>query len=200
MAINPDDTKARKSIGKFARALLATTCLTVASGAAVAGTITYSEGTSPAPSDFSNTFAGASASALSAAAISGTTTITGEVTNSDRFDYIELTGLGTGTFTVDVADTEGGGSINASIFNSGDTSLGGPTPFSTSVHADFASQAIPLDGDLVIDINNLGEIGNFYTVTVNTTASAAPEPGTLLTAGLGLAGALALTRRRRKQS
>jgi MYXO-CTERM domain-containing protein len=198
MSTNPNDTHARKAIGKFARALLATTCLTVASGAAVAGTITYSEGTAPAPNDFSNTFAGASASALAAAAVSGTTIVNGFVSGSDRFDYIELTGLGTGTFTVDVVDTEGG-TAGASIFNSGDTNLGGPSPLSTSVHADFASQTIPVDGDLVIELTSLGESANFYTVTVDTTA-ATPEPGTIATAGLGLAGAVALARRRRKQS
>lgn len=199
MATNPNDTKARKAIGKFARALLATTCLTVASGAAVAGTITYNEGSSPAPSDFSNTFAGASVNALTAASASGTTIVNGGVNNSDRFDYIELTGLGTGTFTVDVVDTEGGSAVNATIFNSGDTNLGGPSPFTTSVHADFASQLIPTDGDLVIEIQT-GESPNFYQVTVNTTAAATPEPGTLATLGLGLAGAVGLARRRRKQS
>jgi MYXO-CTERM domain-containing protein len=200
MATNPNDTHARKAIGKFARALLATTCLTVASGAAVAGTITYTEGNSPAPSDFSNNFAGSSVSALTAATASGTTIVNGEVTGGDRFDYIELTGLGTGTFTVDAVDTEGSiAGADVTIFNLGQTSLGGPTGFNTTVHADFASQAIPVNGDLVIEIESLGESTSFYTVTVDTTASA-PEPGTLLTAGLGLAGAVALTRRRRKQS
>jgi len=198
MATNPNDTQARKAIGKFARALLATTCLTVASGVAVAGTITYTEGDSPAPSLFSNTFGGASASALAAAAVSGTTIVNGEVSGSRQFNYIELTGLGTGTFTVDVVDTEGG-NADASIFNSGDTNLGGPSAFNTSVHADFSSQAIPVDGDLVIELQTVNESGNFYTVTVDTTA-ATPEPGTIVTAGLGLAGAVALARRRRKQS
>ncbi len=199
MANNPNDTHARKAIGKFARALLATTCLTVASGAAVAGTITYTENNSPAPSDFSNTFAGASVQSLTAATASGTTIVNGAVNNGDHLDYIELTGLGTGTFTVDVVDTEGFSGATASIFNSGDINLGGPSPFTSSVHADFASQAIPLDGDLVIEVQTLGESANSYTVTVNTTAGA-PEPGTLATLGLGLAGAVGLARRRRKQS
>jgi hypothetical protein len=199
MATNPNDTRARKAIGKFARALLATTCLTVASGAAVAGTITYTEGNSPAPGTFSSTFGGASASALAAAAISGTTIVNGDLSGVGNFDYIELTGLGSGTFTVNVADTEGA-AADASIFNSGHSSLGGPSPFSFSEPAVFASQAIPLDGDLVIAIESENEGGTSYQATVTTTAAAAPEPGTLATLGLGLAGAAALARRRRKQS
>ncbi len=91
MATNPNDTKARKSIGKFARALLATTCLTIASGGtAVASLITYNEGST----DFSNTFGGANP--LAAAGIPGTTVVNGVVIGEDVFDYFELTGLGCG--------------------------------------------------------------------------------------------------------
>ena len=95
MATNPNDMHhARKSIGKFARTLLATTCLTVASGgAAVAGTITYNEG-----AGLDNSLG--TATPLSAATIRGTTIVTGDLFGEDTFDYFELTGLGTGTFTV----------------------------------------------------------------------------------------------------
>lgn len=201
MATNPKDTHARRAVGKFARALLATTCLTVASGAAVASTVTYNEGTAPAPGTFSPTFSGAASSALTAAAISGTTIVGGSLAGVGHFDYIELTGLGTGTFTVNFADTEGA-AANASIFNDsgpGGTNIGGPTLFSTSLPANFASQPIPLDGDLVLAVESENEGTMSYTITVNTTA-ATPEPGTLATLGLGLAGAAALKRKRRKQS
>jgi PEP-CTERM motif len=198
MATNPNDTHARKAISKFARALLATTCLTVASGAAVAGTITYTEGNSPAPSDFSNSFAGASVSALTAASASGTTIVNGSVNGGDRFDYIELTGLGSGTFIVDAVGTAGN-AASVSIFDTAQGSFGA-APFNSSIHADFGPQAIPVNGDLVIELMALAESSNSYQVTVTTTASPTPEPGTLATLGLGLAGAAALARRRRKQS
>jgi hypothetical protein len=196
MATNPKDTAARKLIGKFARTLLATTCLTVASGgAALAGTITYTEGSGGLPADFSNTFAGADA--LTAATIPGTTNVNGSVSNLDFADFFELTGLGTGTFTASAVANEGG-SPSITLFTDGDLSLGGPTSFIPGTPASFASQAIPSDGNLIIGID-ANESTATYTVSVNTTGSSTPEPGTIATVGLGLAGALALSRRGRKQ-
>ena len=197
MATNPEDRAARKAVGKFARALLATTCLTVATGtAALASTANYTEGVAPSsPADFSNTIA--SPTNLTAAVISGTTTISGMVSGGDQYDFIELTGLGSGTFTASVLDTEIG-TGQATLFTSGDVSLGGPTGFSAVTAASFASQAIPTDGNLIIELHTLGESTNPYTVTVTTTAAATPEPGTIALAGLGLAGAVALKRKRRK--
>jgi hypothetical protein len=197
VATNPKDRTARKAVGKFARTLLATTCLTVATGtAALASTANYQEGVTPSsPADFSNTIG--SPTNLTAAVISGTTTITGTVSGGDQNDFIELTGLGSGTFTVSVIDTEFGNGL-ATIFTSGDVNIGGPTSFSSSLAANFGSQAIPLDGDLIIQLHDAGETTNPYTVTVTTTA-AAPEPGTIALAGLGLAGAVALKRKRRNR-
>ena len=54
-ATNPKDTVGRKAVGKFARALLATTCLTVATGGAAlapSSSLNIVEGTAPAPGDF----------------------------------------------------------------------------------------------------------------------------------------------------
>jgi hypothetical protein len=105
MATNQKDRTGRKWIGKFARSLLATTCLTIAStGAALAGSInTYTEGTSPAPTDFPNTGPGTS--------LPGGTTetiVSGHVTLSgDQFDWFEITGLGAGTFTVSAIANSG---------------------------------------------------------------------------------------------
>jgi hypothetical protein len=198
MATNPKDIAARKLIGKFARTLLATTCLTVGGAAAHAGTIAYTEGTAPAPADFSNTFAGANL----LPAGNPTTTVTGSVNGGDTLDFFELTGLGTGTFTVSVTDNNQFGIASITLLNSGNTNLGGPSLFEGSEGASFASQAIPVDGNLIVEINqsNNNESATNYTVTVNTASTSAPEPSTIATLGLGLAGgAVALSRRRRKQ-
>ena len=76
--------------------------------------------------------------------------------------------------------------------------LGGPTVFGSGSPAVFASQAIPTDQNLILEIVEHNESTAPYTVTVTTTATA-PEPGTIALAGLGLAGAAALARKRRKQ-
>src|SRR5580700_10443586 len=117
MASNPKDSSARKLIGKFARALLASTCLTVAStGAALAGTITYTEGVTP-PTNFGATFA--TATPLVAAAIPGTTIVNGSLNDTNDFiDWFELTGLGTGTFTLSASTNFVTQRI--SVFNSAD--------------------------------------------------------------------------------
>ena len=196
MAISPKDPTARKSIGKFARTLLATTCLTVAGGAAQAGTIIYTEGTAPAPADFSNTFP--AATVLTAAAIPGTTTVNGNISGGDPFDFFELTGLGAGTFTV-TASTSGSGMGSVSVLTDANVVVGGPTGISNGVSASFGSFSIPSDGNIVVELQDLGERSTPYTVTVNTLSSSTPEPSTIATVGLGLAGALALSRKRRKQ-
>ncbi len=105
--------------------------------------------------------------------------------------------MGAGTFTVQASEAEGG-NTSVTVFNSAGTTLNGPSTFSFSSPVNFASQAIPLNGNLVIEIDNASD-GADYTVTVNTTAAPAPEPGTIATAALGLAGAVALARRRGKQ-
>ena len=113
----------------------------------------------------------------------------------DVFDFFELMGLGAGTFTLHASETEGG-NTSLTVFSSGGATLNGPSTFTFSGPLNIGSQAIPVDGDLVIGIHAVS--GTAYTVIVDTTA--APEHGTLLTAGLGLAGAVALTRKRRQQS
>lgn len=98
MATNPKDTTARRLIGRFARTLLATTCLTVAGGAtAMAGTMLYSEGGTL--TDLSTP------TQLAAATLPGTTTVTGFFDEADN--EFELTGLGTGTFTISANETDG---------------------------------------------------------------------------------------------
>jgi hypothetical protein len=188
-------------IGKFARTLLATTCLTVASSAAaLAGTITYTEGTTPAPADFPNTMG--SATSLSAATISGTTIVDGHTAGGD-VDWFELTGLGTGTFTVTADHTSGAGSDTINVLETAPSTLNIFTSgFDSGESAGSGSIAIPTNGDLFIEVlrnAGTGESSNGYQVTVNTTASSVPEPATIAMVGLGLAGAFALRRKLRKQ-
>jgi hypothetical protein len=184
-------------IGRFARTLLATTCLTVAStGAALAGSInTYTEGTSPAPTDFPNTGPGT--------ALPGGTTetiVNGHVTLAgDQFDWFEITGLGAGTFTVS-AIADSGDADSISIFNTSNlsTPLEGPTSFNTTTAANFGAVAVPGNGDVVVEIAATNEGSGNYTVTLNNTSSV-PEPSTIATVALGLAGAFALRRKLRQQ-
>jgi hypothetical protein len=202
MATNPNDTAARKSIGKFARTLLATTCLTAASGgAALAGTISYTEGSAPAPGTFSTNFSGALTTSLPAATIPGITNVSGSVNGEDSLAFFELTGLGTGTFTLTATEFSEFGEAAVTVLTDGDAVLEGPTDFDEGEMASFGSMSIPSDGNLVIEVEQLMESPSNFTVSVDTTASTAtvPEPSTIATVGLGLAGALTLRRRRRQQ-
>ena len=186
----------RKSIGKFARTLLATTCLTLASaGAALATSVTYTEGSGGLPADFPNT--SVSPTALAAAVNPGTTIVNGNLFpgSGDTADWFELTGLGIGNFTLTASNPIG---YAISIFDSSLTQIGSTQ---TSTTPSFGPIAIPGDEDLVVELSqnpSTGE-GGAYAVTVNTTAAATPEPSTFVSLSLGLAGMLAL-RRKLKQS
>jgi hypothetical protein len=128
--------------------------------------------------------------------------VTGTVDGSDTLDFFEITGLGTGTFTVSVTENSEFGAAQVSLSTASNVSLGGPLAFDFGESANFGSQAIPGDGNLIVGIlqSNNTESATNYTVTINTAAASTPEPGTLATLGLGLAGgAVALSRRRRKQ-
>jgi hypothetical protein len=65
-------------------------------------------------------------------------------------------------------------------------------------------QLVPGDGFLEVEVVggtrfNLKPAGSFYQVTLtDNTTSATPEPGTVATVGLALAGALAWSRKRRQ--
>lgn len=60
---------------------------------------------------------------------------------------------------------------------------------------------IPASGNLYVAIEPVDEdsIGWSVSVTTSAPASGVPEPSTVTTVGLGLAGALTLARKRRKQ-
>ncbi len=194
MATNINNTNARQLIGKFSRTLLATTCLTVASGgAALAGTVTYPEGTSlpsqPPPTD--------PLTPLAAAANPGTTVVTGSISGNNVAAWFELTGLGTGTFTVDASTDGTPNGATIYVFNDSDLTIPDALETNTFVSgtdAVFGALAIPADGNVVVDVQTNNESANDFSVTVNTTGSV-PEPSTIATVGLGLAGALALRRK-----
>lgn len=211
MAANPKNSEAKRVISKFAKTLLGATCLTAATGgAAMAGTITYTEGVNPAsPAEWPATGPG---TALAAAGIPGTTIVNGFTNDTTGFiGFFELTGLGTGTFTASANVTEGGdtaisvfadaGAGGALLEGGGGGTESGPGLFGPDFSNPlvFPSLAIPSDGNLVIEILDFNEDSASYSVTVNTTPSGVPEPSTMGMVGLGLAGALTLSRKRRQQ-
>jgi hypothetical protein len=186
---------------RLAAQLLATTCLTAATG--MAGTISYSEGVTPV--DYPNSSPGTS---LLAAANPGTTNISGAVSGTDAADFFELTGLGAGTFVASAVLGEGGPAVfsvfddtSALLAGGGNSSTGGAGLFGFSSPGPFnsGSLAIPVDGNLILEVLRYHEGSSNYTVTVTTTTSGVPEPSTVGLVGVGLAGALTLARKRRKQ-
>jgi len=174
-------------VSKLRRSLLATTALTVASGTAVASTIT--EGTVPAPVDFANSPNGFLLP-------NGTTQViglTGFANESfDNSDWFTFQNLGTGTFTLSgFGDAE---TFNSYIIQtSGGTQLA--SGFLSNGSQTLLSGAIPIDGQLVVGIFQAEEVGGGYTIDLSA-QSGVPEPSTLATAGLALGGALAWRRKR----
>ena len=191
MGNNTRQTAARRLAGKFARNLLATTCLTAAScGAAMATTI-YP----PFP-------AGEDPTVLSPLTVlqadpgnPGTTTVT--VSQTAQNTWFELTGLGLGTFTFN-ATSDG---TNGDLFNfctdatfSVCTAEGAAT--STSP-LNLLATPVPADGNLFVHTTPGFEQANSYSVTVNTQAPQVPEPSTIAMAGWGLATLITLSRKKR---
>lgn len=179
-----------KPLQRLARTLLATTCLTCATGG-VAFSSSITEGTSPAPSDFSNVTPGFALPV-------GTTNVNGSISPTDT-DFFEFTGLvGGGTFSL-TATATGGATYSDNITVLSDT---GATiapaiccsSFFSGFPATFSSQLIPADGNIVVKISP-SEGGGAYTVDL-TAPLATPEPSTLGVVGLALASALGIRRKR----
>jgi hypothetical protein len=174
---------------RLATRLLTTTCLTAAASAvALGGTIVEPAG------GFGSTFPGTLLPA-------GTTQVTGTATkNNGGDDFFELQGL------------PGGASLSSLSFlfqnNSSNFSLGVIVLSDTDAvvtafdgvdpNTSYSPVGIvPVDGNVVIDLQPANEAGTPYVFTL---AQSAPEPGTFAALGLGLAGLGSLALRRRRKS
>jgi hypothetical protein len=179
-------------INKFARALLATTCLSAASGgAAMATVITVTEGSGGAPLDFSNISPGYLLPL-------GTGVVNGVQGNKpDDADWFEFQGLLNGSSFSATATSQGESSIGISIFDSSTANIGSAFFGYESGKAATLNGFVPTDGNLLFEIFNGS--GNPYSVALTDTLAptAAPEPATLGLAGLAIAGALAWRRTRK---
>jgi hypothetical protein len=180
----------------YLKRLLATTCLTVLpASAALAQTVT--EGTSPAPSDFPNTFPGYVLPA-------GTTSVFGTasgVEGAGDKDYFEFQGLQPGgTYNLKATFNPLGyeGGLDALIYNSSGTQLGDQSMEGSG--ANFLVIA-PADGKLDVQVSqtNSFESGLPYVVSLTQPAAPVPAPASsdwsllLLIASLMAASGGALT-------
>jgi hypothetical protein len=207
----PKDAAARKAASKFARALLATTCLTVASGgAAMAGGCTFAEGGS-----LDSLTPPVSPTQLTATPNPGVTTVCGaDYTEAGAYiAFWELTGLGVGNYMISAyadppVSENVAGAVAPTVY--GDLYVSSTSSFSGDIVDDaelgqsssivLSTTVIPANGDLFFTVAlPQGAQNNQFGVTVTTTAPSTPEPSTVATTGLGLAGALALWRKRRRQ-
>jgi MYXO-CTERM domain-containing protein len=172
---------------KFARALLATTCLTAASGIAAADTVI--EGQGGAPLDFANNFAQAYLLPL------GTTIVTGTVSISDTNDFFEFQGLvAESAFSFQIPQITCCEGLIANIYNSSYEGLDGG---GVSMAGRTLSGTVPSDGNLIVQFYvNAENAERAYEIDLVSGTSPSPEPATLPAAGLALAGALAWRRKR----
>jgi hypothetical protein len=170
------------TLKRFARQLLATTCLTVAIGA-VAEASTTNE---TSVVDFSNTFLGRNILPI------GTTEVIGQINPSSDIDYFQIGGLlggGAYNFTGVYTDFSSYGVLNSS---------GGILNFLSSNPSSMAG-VIPSDGILVVQVQQAEQLAGYdLTLTAPTIPTNVPEPSSLSSVGIGLIGALALRRKLKK--
>jgi MYXO-CTERM domain-containing protein len=171
-------------MNKLTRALMGTTCLTIAAAVpAVAGTVTET-------ADFSNTLAGA------LPLPGGTDTVIGRLDccgASDYSDFFTFQGLASGDYTFTFATgVHGWDSSWASLYLLGSSSPSFVGIFNTSQNFHLGES-----GSVTVGVNFEGE-GAAYTATLTSqnVVAETPEPSTLLLGAAGLAGALAWRRKR----
>jgi hypothetical protein len=175
---------------RFASRLLATTCLTAATGVAAFGsTLVLTEGAQ-----------GSIGSEVVAPV--GTTEVDGIVSlnNGSSGDFFELTGLPASvsfsSLSLTVTNTSGP-TLGAAFYNDTPTEIVSLTTVNNGTPYD-PSGTVPADGDLIVNIRPSNEGATHYTVTLDL-PTGTPEPGTLGALGLGLAGIAGLGLRRRTQ-
>jgi hypothetical protein len=183
---------------RLSRHLLATTCLTLA-GVGAAHATTINETSAPG-TDFGSTFGTATnLSSIAALAVPGTNNALGALSGGGDLDYFTFTGEPGTAFSYNITDTSNGQG-RATILNSLAANIGSTaslTTFAFNGSPLTGTGLVPTDGKIIVDIVTGCECGFSYNATVS--APNAPEPGTLADVGLGLglAGAIALGRRRR---
>ena len=178
----------RKSLKKFARGLLATTCLTIASGGA-AQAATFTEGTDL--SNFSN---------APFVLPSGTNIVNGSLFfSTDTADWVEFTNLlGGSLFTLNATTPTSFFFPTVNVLDDKQAQVVGPAAFSSGSDANLGPTLVPADGNLIVGITTTGSEGAApYTITLNAQQSV-PEPGTLGSVGLALAGAFLWRRKRNR--
>jgi hypothetical protein len=186
---------------RLSRHLLATTCLTLG-GVGAAHATTINETSAPGGS-FGHTFAAATNLSSIAALTPGTgDTVSGTLPCCTPSDYFTFTGEAAGQlFTVTETGSRNGSPTQVAgsmeVLNSSDVAI---VNTMSLTNAQQAFQAVvPNDGILTVVVNyqSCGECTIDYTIGVQSPT--APEPSTFAEVGLGLglAGAVALQRRRR---
>jgi hypothetical protein len=175
--LDSKNDRIRKSLKKFARGLLATTCLTIASsGAARAGTYTEA-------ADFSN-------SSLTPFVLpSDTNIVTGTLFfSTDTADWVEFTNLlGGSLFTLNATTPTSFFFPTVNVLDDKQAQVAGPGAFSSGSDANLGPALVPADGNLIVGVSTAGTEGAAgYTITLNAQQSV-PEPGTLGSVGLALA-------------
>ena len=207
------------SLEGFARGLLSTTCLTVVCGSsAVGGTVTLQN------SDFPNTSPGISL-AVGTTIVDGFIGVQPSEAGFIGTEWFEFQGLTPGssyTFTANYLPVpprsesgNGESGVTVNLFTNSQSPLFTNQSIEGSFTGDLGvtlNGIVPSDGFLDVEVvsNQPGEDGgnfaatggsNFQVTLAAETGSAstgAPEPGTMATVGLALAGALAWSRKRRQ--
>jgi hypothetical protein len=173
---------------RLAVRLLATTCLTaVASVAALAGTVNE-PGTG-----FGNAFPGTLLPV-------GTTQVNGFATlTNGSDDFFELQGLPSlaSLSSLSFQFQNNGAIVPIGVVLLDDTNTT-VTPLANVIANSSYNPTgiVPLDGNLVVDLQPGNEGGSAYVLTFDPPSSA-PEPGTFATLGFGIAGLGAMGLRRR---
>ena len=179
---------------RLSKHLLATTCLTLA-GVGAAHATTINETSAPG-SDFGNTFA----LATNLSSIAALTPATGDTVNGtlpfNDHDYFTFTGEPAGKlFSItEIASRASQGTME--VLNSAQGVVVNTVGLTTTQTAYEA--VVPNDGILTVVVNYGACSECTIGYSIGLTAPVAPEPGTLAEVGLGLglAGAVALRRRR----
>jgi hypothetical protein len=188
-----------RAFENFTRGLLTTTCLTAAGSAAIAGPITLPN------SDFPNTAPGVLLPAGTTVVNAFAGGLPAEAGNLSP-EWFEFQGLTPGSgFTLTAVynplgrrsgSGNGESGMRMNIFDS----IGEGIVTNVSLELNQNNTAIGnVPGDGLLDVEmTAGSPGSNYQVTLGGGGVGVPEPGTLGVVGLGLAGALAWSRKRRK--